>query len=97
MGLLRKEILEAVEHAEEQVLTLRYPGGMDEAVAVFNFNRESASIRLRLSPGRWDKILDSSEPDWGGPGSITAAIAEFTGEVTLRIAARAVVLFLRRE
>jgi maltooligosyltrehalose trehalohydrolase len=97
MGLLRKETLEAVEYAEEQVLALRYPGGMDEAVALFNFNRESASIRLCLSPARWDKILDSSDPDWGGPGSITTAIAEFSGEATIRIAARAVVLFLKRD
>jgi maltooligosyltrehalose trehalohydrolase len=97
LGLLRKETQEVAEHSGEKVLSVRYRGGIDEAISVFNFNRENVSVLLTLSPGRWEKVLDSSEPHWGGPGSITSCVLEFAGQVSISMAGRTLVFFQKRE
>ncbi|OGC03718.1 malto-oligosyltrehalose trehalohydrolase [candidate division WOR-1 bacterium RIFOXYA12_FULL_43_27] len=38
-------------------------------VCVMSFNIKEKSIRLKLPPGNWKKILDSSEKKWAGPGN----------------------------
>jgi maltooligosyltrehalose trehalohydrolase len=95
-GLLRKENLQTAEYAEEEILALRYRSGGGEALCLFNFGRSGACIRMDSPPGGWGKILDSSDSEWGGSGSVTSGVMESGGEASIRIAGRTLVLFLRR-
>ena len=36
---------------------------------IFNFNHSHVKIIPPIPEGRWNKILDSSEKIWNGPGS----------------------------
>jgi maltooligosyltrehalose trehalohydrolase len=51
---------------------------------IFNFNKEDSNIHSRFPEGRWKKVLDSSEKEWDGPGSLLPEIIDSGGESTIR-------------
>ncbi len=75
---LKKENVEATPFEGEGVILVRRGEG---AVVAFNFAEEERT--LPLPEGRWEKILDSADGRWGGPGM---------GE---RLAPRSVAVFTR--
>jgi maltooligosyltrehalose trehalohydrolase len=60
---LKKEDVEATPFEAEGVIVVRRGEG---AVVAFNFSEEERT--LPLPQGRWEKILDSADGRWGGPG-----------------------------
>lgn len=44
----------------------------EEVCIIFNVDTEAVSAAVPLPAGRWEKIVDSAEPRWGGPGSALA-------------------------
>lgn len=57
--------VEAVD--ERRVMSVRRAAGGDEIACWFHFGEAPAIVPA--PPGRWRKLLDSSEDRWGGPGS----------------------------
>ncbi|MFH0813633.1 MAG: malto-oligosyltrehalose trehalohydrolase [Pseudomonadota bacterium] len=51
---------------------------------ILNFNTEDTITEIRDSQGRWRKLLDSSEPQWMGPGSHLPEKIERPVPVTIR-------------
>jgi maltooligosyltrehalose trehalohydrolase len=49
------------------VLARRAPDGT-AAFAVLHFGPEGRSVRLRIAPGPWRRLVDSAEERFGGPG-----------------------------
>ncbi|MBI5583220.1 MAG: malto-oligosyltrehalose trehalohydrolase [Deltaproteobacteria bacterium] len=80
---LLKKGLEIKASAERLLLTMvrRYPG--DQAVCCFNFSGKSQEIQVPLDPGVWQKALDSSATEWGGPGE-SAPEALRSGDAEVR-------------
>ncbi|HYP29600.1 MAG TPA: malto-oligosyltrehalose trehalohydrolase [Blastocatellia bacterium] len=49
-----------------------------------NFKEGDSVLTPDLPAGRWEKVLDSSEERWGGPGSLSAAAIGHGQELALR-------------
>jgi maltooligosyltrehalose trehalohydrolase len=66
---LSKEHCDIFCSDDDRVLALRRWSGQEEVLAIFNFNQEPVPLAPAMMPGRWRKILDSSDARWEGPGS----------------------------
>ncbi len=66
-------------------MLVRCWAGQHELLLIFHFDPEMAEVTLRL-PGRcWDKLLDSADARWNGPGGFLPERIEPAGEVQLRL------------
>jgi maltooligosyltrehalose trehalohydrolase len=53
-----------------QVLVMRRWSANEEIMAIFNVSDASESLELPVDSGPWQKILDSGEERWAGPGTV---------------------------
>ena len=95
LSRLSKEDMEVTAFENEKVLSLRRWRGMGQTAAFFHFGSAPVSLLLSLPPGRWDRLVDSSERQWGGVGSTASETLYSHGSVTLSLAPKSFVLFSR--
>jgi maltooligosyltrehalose trehalohydrolase len=57
----------------------------EEAVIVFHIGEEPVQAPVSLAEGRWEKVLDSAEAQWGGPGSAISGTLVSEGEVLMEL------------
>jgi hypothetical protein len=62
---------------------------------ILHFGRVPTSLRLPWSMGQWQKLLDSAEARWCGPGSPVGSEVKSDGEVTLTLPPESCLLFSR--
>jgi maltooligosyltrehalose trehalohydrolase len=60
--------MEVVPFEKECALFVLRRDGPARTAAVFHFGNVPASLPLPLPGGRWEKVLDSADVRWGGPG-----------------------------
>jgi len=94
LALLDREGLTAALHEEAGVLAVHRRAGAEENFFVMNFARMASRVRLELPGGRWTKLLDSAQPQWGGPGS-PAAGSLAGGQAELALAPGSLALYGR--
>jgi len=92
LASLDKTSIEVTACEEPKSLCLRRWSMGVEAAALFHFEEKSGVIACKLPPGRWEKILDSAEERWGGPGSRTPGSFRISGETSIAIAGRCCIL-----
>jgi len=88
--------MNAVALERERVLLVTRSHGDDRTAAVCHFGEGPASIPVPLSPGRWERILDSSDPRWGGEGSGLPDEIRSDGTAVLAVGPRAFLLLSQR-
>ncbi len=87
-----------VDHFEkERALLVRCPGREVETALLINFGEKPASLSLSLPGGRWEKVLDSAEARWRGPGSPAPGPLQADGKISVSLAPQSLVLLARRE
>jgi len=47
----------------------------DQIIAMLNFDGAPMVMVAHVEAGEWDLALDSSDPKWGGPGSLAPTLA----------------------
>jgi maltooligosyltrehalose trehalohydrolase len=57
----------------------------EELCIIFHPGEAAVSAMVPLPVGRWYKLLDSTEPQWGGPGSTLAETIDSGGEMTMEL------------
>jgi len=87
--------LEAIPFESPKALLLRRWSGAQDRFAVFNFEKESFSARIPIPAAKWDKLLDSTDARWGGPGGGIAGSFDCPGEVQLNLPASSFAVFKR--
>lgn len=92
---LGKRELEATVIEAEDVLVVRRWNAGKETLALFNFGERQPATPLPVPEGRWEKLLDSAEERWGGPGSPVPGEIESDGRAGLPLGGRAVVVLAR--
>jgi maltooligosyltrehalose trehalohydrolase len=93
LSRLSKEDMEVMAFESEKVLYVRRWKGAGQTAAVFHFGSAPVSLALPLPPGRWEKLVDSSEDRWGGTGSTLPESVRSHGSVALSLTPKSFVLF----
>ncbi|MDB9314241.1 malto-oligosyltrehalose trehalohydrolase [Spirulina sp. CS-785/01] len=75
--------LDATPHPEHPVLFLHRHHSEAAIFAIFNYKQDKVSVSLPLPMGIWNKILDSSDSQWGGQGSDLAP--QLSSNVTITL------------
>jgi maltooligosyltrehalose trehalohydrolase len=91
-----RERMRVTPFPESHALAAERWDGDDESLVALNFSDRPAEVRVSLASGTWDRVLDSADPRWGGPG--TPAPAELTAgsEVRFTLAPHAVAAYALR-
>lgn len=91
---LIRENMDIKSFEEEKVLSVRRWFEGNHVFCLYNFDDKEVKIRLTLPPGLWEKIIDSSSEEWGGPGiSSEERIESFSPETSLRLNPHGFVLY----
>jgi len=94
---LSKEHCDVRGFDSERVVLLHRWLGNEVVTTMLNFNTAPITLALSMGPGRWRKILDSSEPRWRGAGSALPVEFESVDSVEFRFAPTSAALFARVE
>lgn len=80
----------------EKVLVVRRRNAGDEACCIFSFGDMEQEVALPLAEGAWEKVLDSSAPEWGGREEIAPRTVAANGtENKVRVGPFSVVVYLK--
>jgi len=55
-------------HEEDNLLFMHRWHQESEILCIFNFDEKSIDFKINLPEGEWEKILDSADAKWNGPG-----------------------------
>jgi maltooligosyltrehalose trehalohydrolase len=70
---------------KSNVIRIHYKSGTAHLFLLLNFDKEDTKISLEIPGGKWEKIIDSSEKKWNGPGNLTLDfLSEGNQEIILR-------------
>lgn len=69
--------------------------GASECLTLLHFNKSASAFKPSVSPGVWEKILDSSDSRWNGPGAILPE--SMTDGQDLSMHPESLALFRRKE
>jgi len=92
---LKKEHSEAIGFDNQRVLLLRRWSDSETVMAILNFNTAPLASTLRTAPGKWRKLLDSSDARWDGPGSSLPAEFDASESIEFHLPASSAVLYMR--
>jgi hypothetical protein len=97
LGTGGKRRLEAREVADQTLAVFRRSPDGTAAFAVLHFAPEGRMIRLRVPPGPWRRLADSSEERFGGLGAKSPALlpAPRGGWAEVEVGPRGTVVYLR--
>lgn len=93
LSRLSKEDMEVMAFESEKVLYVRRWKGASQTAVVFHFGSAPVSLALPLPPGRWEKLVDSTEDRWGGTGSSLPESVRSHGSVALPLTPKSFFLF----
>jgi maltooligosyltrehalose trehalohydrolase len=65
----------------------------DRTIAAYCLSADQAAEMAPLPPGRWEKLLDSADTRWHGPGSELNASIDSDGQLPMRIKASTFVIY----
>jgi len=82
---LRRDTVTASVFEKEGVLLIQRSVPESRAMLLLNFGEREAEITLPSRGGVWTKQLDSTEPRWGGTGSVLPAEIDLEANATLRL------------
>ena len=94
LAALNKERCEVTAFERQRVIILRRWYSDDQVYAIFNYSSAPASTALSLPRGNWQKILDSADPRWLGPGTILPPELDSDGLLTLPLNGRSFILLV---
>lgn len=86
LATLSKEHMEVLGMEEARAVLLRRwsADGGSQVVSVFSFSRDDVMMKPPIPEGRWNKLIDSAEVEWNGPGTFLPNSLETGDEVVFR-------------
>ncbi len=93
-GSGRKPVEVKVYGRDRAILTERR-GGEAASFCLFSFNAKNVTLHPSVCRGVWNKIMESSEHRWGGPGSTApdTLVASVDSEMALNLRANSFVVY----
>jgi maltooligosyltrehalose trehalohydrolase len=81
---LSKKNLEVAEDERERFVLMHRWYGESQVFCALNFNYQPITFRPDLPMGQWKKLIDSSETNWLGPGSLLPEKISRGSELSMR-------------
>jgi maltooligosyltrehalose trehalohydrolase len=88
-------VVASTQPSQERVLLLRRKHAEGEVLLAVNFNQSDSPVSGDFIPGRWRKLLDSSDSRWMGDGSRLPDYLAVNAGTKLTLPPRAAVLLSR--
>ncbi len=88
-----KEKLEATSFESPKALLIRRWHESYQRLAILNFDRCATSLEITPPAGVWEKILDSADRTWNGPGCGTPARFDSSSELQFTLPPSSFVLY----
>lgn len=79
-----KEHMEVWHDEDRRIITVNRWNGESSVLSVFDFNNTDVKLTLSIPEGRWEKVLDSAEKKWNGPGTLLPVAVHAGDEITMR-------------
>ena len=95
LSRLDVQSLRAIPSENCDALFVRRPHERGDAVSVFHFGTETVRESFPFAPSRWNKLIDSADERWAGPGSSLAAEIRSESEISLTLNPRSFAVYLR--
>jgi maltooligosyltrehalose trehalohydrolase len=92
---LDKECLDVSELEGKRVLFLKRWKDDSDVFCIFNFHDTDIRLTVPLTEGIWEKILDSSENIWNGPGTLLPA--RLTQGQTITVRNQSLALYMKEK
>jgi maltooligosyltrehalose trehalohydrolase len=92
---LDKNSLKVSTHEEKKIILMKRWKDDNHVLIILNFNKTDIKYDFPMSEERWQKILDSSEVRWKGPGSSLPDYIKRGGEVMVR--AESFAVYVKKE
>jgi maltooligosyltrehalose trehalohydrolase len=83
LARLDKDTLEVTSFRDEKILLINRWDASSRVFVAAHFSEEPKELTLPISPGTWQKRLDSADQRWAGKGSLAPANFESPGEMQL--------------
>jgi maltooligosyltrehalose trehalohydrolase len=83
LKILDKNCLYVSSQESEKLIFVHRKGQDKQAFYVLNFNIQPVTFKLEPPSGSWQKILDSADLCWNGPGVILPQTVSLTSSVTI--------------
>jgi maltooligosyltrehalose trehalohydrolase len=92
---LDRSRLEVSVVPEANIITMRRWDGFNasQVYTLFNFERNDVNIAVSMPAGAWNKLIDSSDGVWNGPGSLLPERIRNNDQVTMH--GQSIALFVR--
>lgn len=92
---LSKDAIDVRAFEEQRALFVRRWTEGSQVFTVFNFSKSNVVLNCTVPEGNWEKIFDSSDRRWRGPGSVVVDSLVSRGNVELRLHPESFCLFSR--
>ncbi|VTU00442.1 malto-oligosyltrehalose trehalohydrolase : Malto-oligosyltrehalose trehalohydrolase OS=Coleofasciculus chthonoplastes PCC 7420 GN=MC7420_3794 PE=3 SV=1: CBM_48: Alpha-amylase: DUF3459 [Gemmataceae bacterium] len=91
-----KERMRLTPFPERRALVVERWDGDDESLIAMNFADRPAEVAVKVRAGTWDRVLDSADARWGGPGALAPEELVANGEARLVLAPHSVAVYALR-
>lgn len=87
--------LETSLDTDAKVLCVRRRNMAEESIMILNFNSHVSRTVLPDDGRSYQKLIDSAECEWGGPGGVAPEIVKSKADVAISIAPRSIIVYAR--
>jgi maltooligosyltrehalose trehalohydrolase len=94
LSCLSKQKMEVQGYEKEKALLVRRWNDSEEVLVLYHFGSTPVSLELSPSTGHWNKVIDSTDKQWNGPGSKVPAMLD--SEVFLALEPHSFMLFMKK-
>jgi maltooligosyltrehalose trehalohydrolase len=92
-----REGMKVTPFEREKALVVLRRNGSAQTAAVFHFGDAQATLPLSLPGGPWEKVLDSSDARWGGPGGAAPEMPDKATDTALSLRPKSFLLLRKKE
>lgn len=92
LGHAEKGTTDVVEFEQKDALAICYRNEAGEVALLLNFSEHESEVTLTLAGKRWEVLLNSAAPQWGGPGPGRPADFTTDGSLASTLPARSAVV-----
>jgi maltooligosyltrehalose trehalohydrolase len=85
---------EVIDREDERLLLVSVSSSRHSFMHLFHFGHADRVVKVPMAAGAWEKLLESSDTRWGGPGSALPTHMVSEGCPELRLQAQSVLVFV---